>query len=244
MVTTNMLILKSISSIVIPIIIILIIVKIFTNKKKEDISTSTEKSGFGVKKIALISIPAIIVVAVIITIINSSHSTFKTATNSKVDIETNNSIANNKEKEYYDFIDTNDFTLKLTEQETLALVAKTFGKNISQFEKASDSTSTEKFYSLDFYGGSIVVKMDLVNNKTKKLTFTYISFTKLNNDELASKKIIYMSGLLSVVSNNSDPEYIKNLNLELKLDTNVKGLHPRLEYSSEYGFSMSIEVEK
>ena len=39
-------------------------------------------------------------------------------------------------------------------------------------------------------------------------------------------------------------EYIKNLNLELKLDTNVKGLHPRLEYSSEYGFSMSIEVEK
>ena len=186
-------------------------------------------------KIALISILAIIVVSVIIAIINSSHSTFKTATNSKV---------NNKEKEYYDFIDTNDFTLKLTEQETLALVAKTFGKNISQFEKASDSTSTEKFYSLDFYGGSIVVKMDLVNNKTKKLTFTYISFTKLNNDELASKKIIYMSVLLSVVSNNSDPEYIKNLNLELKLDTNVKGLHPRLESSSEYGFSMSIEVEK
>ena len=58
-------------------------------------------------KIALISILAIIVVSVIIAIINSSHSTFKTATNSKVDIETNNSIANNKEKEYYDFIDTN-----------------------------------------------------------------------------------------------------------------------------------------
>ena len=50
MITTNMLVFKSILSIVIPIIIILLVWKIYKNKKKGDISTSTEKSNSLINK--------------------------------------------------------------------------------------------------------------------------------------------------------------------------------------------------
>lgn len=240
MVTTNMLILKSISSIVIPIIIILLILKIFKNKKKEDISTSTEKSSSRVKKIALISILAIIVVSVIITITNNSHSPVEPSSNSKVDIETNNSIANNKEKEYYDFIDTNDFTLKLTEQETLTLIAEAFNKSESQFEKASDSTSTEKFYTLDGGVDRIVAKITLLNGKTKKITFSYISLANKQSDETISKMAYALTQRLIYVVTRANPEDID----ASELDTNVKGLRIHLNSTSNYGVSVSIEVEK
>ena len=49
-------------------------------------------------KIALISILAIIVVSVIIAITNNSHSPIEPSSNSKTNIETNNSIAIIKKK--------------------------------------------------------------------------------------------------------------------------------------------------
>ena len=173
-------------------------------------------------KIALMSILAIIVVSVIIAI-------------------TNNSIANNKEKEYYDFIDTNDFTLKLTEQETLTLIAEAFNKSKSQFEKASDSTSTEKFYSLDGGVDKIVAKITLLNGKTKKITFSYISLANKQSDETIRKmEDALTQRLIYVATNRANSEDID----ALPLDTNVKGLRTHLNSISNYGVSVSIEVEK
>lgn len=192
-------------------------------------------------KIALMSILAIIVVSVIIAITNNSHSPVKPSSNSKVDIETNNSIANNKEKEYYDFIDTNDFTLKLTEQETLTLIAEAFNKSKSQFEKASDSTSTEKFYSLDGGVDKIVAKITLLNGKTKKITFSYISLANKQSDETIRKmEDALTQRLIYVATNRANSEDID----ALPLDTNVKGLRTHLNSISNYGVSVSIEVEK
>lgn len=192
-------------------------------------------------KIALMSILAIIVVSVIIAITNNSHSPVKPSSNSKVDIETNNSIANNKEKEYYDFIDTNDFTLKLTEQETLTLIAEAFNKSKSQFEKASDSTSTEKFYSLDGGVDKIVAKITLLNGKTKKITFSYISLANKQSDETIKKmEDALTQRLIYVATNRANSEDID----ALPLDTNVKGLRTHLNSISNYGVSVSIEVEK
>lgn len=192
-------------------------------------------------KIVLMSILAIIVVSVIIAITNNSHSPVKPSSNSKVDIETNNSIANNKEKEYYDFIDTNDFTLKLTEQETLTLIAEAFNKSKSQFEKASDSTSTEKFYSLDGGVDKIVAKITLLNGKTKKITFSYISLANKQSDETIRKmEDALTQRLIYVATNRANSEDID----ALPLDTNVKGLRTHLNSISNYGVSVSIEVEK
>lgn len=192
-------------------------------------------------KIALISILAIIVVSVIIAITNNSHSPIEPSSNSKTNIETNNSIANNKEKEYYDFIDTNDFTLKLTEQETLTLIAEAFNKSKSQFEKASDSTSTEKFYTLDGGVDRIVAKITLLNGKTKEITFSYISLANKQSDENIRKMgDVLIDKLIYVATNRANPEDID----ALPLDTNVKGLHTHLNSISNYGVSVSIEVEK
>lgn len=192
-------------------------------------------------KIALISILAIIVVSVIIAITNNSHSPVEPSSNSKVDIETNNSIANNKEKEYYDFIDTNDFTLKLTEQETLTLIAEAFNKSKSQFEKASDSTSTEKFYSLDGGVDKIVAKITLLNGKTKKITFSYISLAnKKSYEDIGKMEEALIQRLIYVATNRAKPEDLD----ALPLDTNVKGLRTHLNSESDYGCSVSIEIEK
>lgn len=58
-------------------------------------------------RIILAIIPIIILVGVIFSI--SLNSIYPKANNSKENMETNSLIENNKEKEYYDFIDTNDF---------------------------------------------------------------------------------------------------------------------------------------
>lgn len=184
-------------------------------------------------KIALISILAIIVVSVIIAITNNSHSPVEPSSNSK--------IANSKEKEYYDFIDTNDFTLKLTEQETLTLIAEAFNKSKSQFEKASDSTSTEKFYSLDGGVDKIVAKITLLNGKTKKITFSYISLAnKKSYEDIGKMEEALIQRLIYVATNRAKPEDLD----ALPLDTNVKGLRTHLNSESDYGCSVSIEIEK
>lgn len=184
-------------------------------------------------KIALISILAIIAVSVIIAITNNSHSPVEPSSNSK--------IANNTEKEYYDFIDTNDFTLKLTEQETLTLIAEAFNKSKSQFEKASDSTSTEKFYSLDGGVDKIVAKITLLNGKTKKITFSYISLAnKKSYEDIGKMEEALIQRLIYVATNRAKPEDLD----ALPLDTNVKGLRTHLNSESDYGCSVSIEIEK
>ncbi len=195
---------------------------------------------FGNKKIVKIGLVAflfIIAISVIISI--SSNVTQKPI--SQENSKTNTEIDNVKEKEYYDFIDTNDFTLKLTEQETLTLVAEAFDKNISQFKKASDSTSTEKFYMLDGTVDKISIKITLLNGKTKRISFSYISLVnKKSYEDIGKMEDALIQRLIYVATNRANPEDIGNL----PLDTNVKGLHTRLNSESNYGCSVSIEVEE
>lgn len=195
---------------------------------------------FGNKKIIKIGLVAflfIIVISVIISISSNVPQKPISQENSKA----NTAIDNVKEKEYYDFIDTNDFTLKLTEQETLTLIAEAFNKNKSQFEKASDSTSTEKFYTLDGGVDKIVAKITLLNGKTKKITFSYISLAnKKSYEDIGKMENVLIDKLIYVATNRANPEDID----ALPLDTNVKGLHTRLNSESDYGCSVSIEVEK
>lgn len=89
-----------------------------------------DKKNEKTSRIILAIIPIIILVGVIFSI--SLNSTLKKANNLKENIETNSPIENNKEKEYYNFIDTNDFKDN-----------NVIDNITSQTEKPSNSTNIE-----------------------------------------------------------------------------------------------------
>lgn len=194
------------SSIVISIIIILLI---FKNKKKEDISTSTEKSSFGVKKIALISIPAIIVVAVIITITNNFRSPVEPSSNLKVDIETNNSTENkeNEQSKHYDFLDNENSTFKFTEKEAMEKLTKMMNSNINEYEKSRGKDGKTIMYTKVDYAGilSIGIKSSDMNNKVTDISVNYVASSYISDElllEMVSKTTARFNAIILQIDVN------------------------------------------
>lgn len=195
------------SSIVISIIIILLI---FKSKKKEDISTSTEKSSFGVKKIALISIPAIIVVAVIITITNNFHSPVEPSSNLKVDIETNNSTENkeNEQSKHYDFLDNENSTFKFTEKEAMEKLTKMMNQNINSYEKSRGKDGKTIMYTMVDYAGilTIGIKSSDINNKVTDISVSYVASSYISDElllEMVSKTTARFNAIILQIDVNN-----------------------------------------
>lgn len=212
MITTNMLVFKSILSIVIPIIIILLVWKIYKNKKNGDISTSTEKSNSLINKpikLVLIVVFIIILAGLMISLNIASNSQLKQATIPNENIVSNSSIENkeNEQQKQYDFLDNENSTFKFTEKEAIEKLTKMMNSNINEYEKSRGKDGKTIMYTKVDYAGilSIGIKSSDMNNKVTDISVSYVASSYISDElllEMVSKTTARFNAIILQVDVN------------------------------------------